>query len=74
MQERNIVQEVCMELNISQADLARELGITSGAVAKWNTVKMPKIAKKCLEYMLISHQQKIQLEKVKEFKNVLLNI
>jgi len=74
MQERNIVQEVCEELNISQAELAREFGITTSAISKWNTREMPKIAQKALEYMLKSHKQEKKLKTLKAFKNVLLSI
>ncbi len=66
----NIVQEVCKELGINQTELAKELGVTNGAISKWNK-EMPKVARKALEYKLELHRQKKQLEILKAFKGLL---
>ena len=69
----NIVQEVCKELGINQTELARELGVTTGAISQWNK-EIPKLARKALEYKLELHRQKKYLKFMKEFKQFLKEI
>jgi len=74
MEEKNIVKKVCEEMNISQSDLARQLDVTTSAIAQWSSKEVPKMARKTLEYMLKSYKQEQQLNAVREFYKVLHEI
>jgi len=74
MDETNMVKKVCKEMNISQSDLARQLDVTTAAVAQWGSKEIPKMAKKTLEFMLKSYKQEQQLNAIREFYRVLHEI
>ena len=73
IENKNIVKEVCEKLDINQSELAKELGVTTGAISKWNK-DTPKIAQKALEYMITIHNQEKQLKILKDFKKMIINI
>ena len=64
MSEENIVKQVCSELGITQADLARKLDVPQSTVGTWAQGKIPKMVEVALELMI----------EVKEKDEILLQI
>jgi DNA-binding XRE family transcriptional regulator len=65
--EENIVKQVCKELNINQAELARELGVSPATITDWNNGKIPKMAKLALKYMIENRELKKHLSNIRNF-------
>ena len=52
MEEQNIVKRVCLELGITQKELAEELDVPQPTVTRWSKGDIPKMTKIALELML----------------------
>lgn len=72
--EENIVKKVCKEFNISQAELSRQLDVSSATISDWAKGNIPKMAQMALELMLENKELKSHLENVKNFYNTLQKI
>lgn len=69
MAEENIVKRVCKELNITQAELGRQLDIPASTINTWASGKIPKMAEVALTLMLENKQQKEILEAIKKARD-----
>jgi len=65
--ELNIVKKTCKEFNINQAELSRQLDVTSATISEWANGNIPKMAKMSLELMIENKIIKQHLENVKKF-------
>lgn len=64
-EEQNIVKRVCLELGITQKELAEELGSHLTTVQKWaSSDDIPKMATKSLELLLENKKLKSKVEKI----------
>lgn len=63
-EKENIVKKVCAELNITQKELAEELGSHLTTVQKWASGDIPKMAIKSLELLLENKELKSKVEKI----------
>ncbi|EOA6139061.1 helix-turn-helix domain-containing protein [Campylobacter coli] len=69
MQKENIVKKVCKELNITQAELGRQLDVPASTINTWASGKIPKMAEVALTLMLENKQQKEILEAIKKARD-----
>ncbi|HED0572300.1 TPA: helix-turn-helix transcriptional regulator [Campylobacter coli] len=67
--EENIVKKVCKELNITQAELGRQLDVPASTINTWASGKIPKMAEVALTLMLENKQQKEILEAIKKARD-----
>ncbi|HHD0182637.1 TPA: helix-turn-helix domain-containing protein [Campylobacter jejuni] len=67
--EENIVKRVCKELNITQAELGRQLDVPASTINTWASGKIPKMAEVALTLMLENKQQKEILEAIKKARD-----
>ena len=51
-EEQNIVKKVCKELNITQAELARQLEVSPATISDWAKGNIPKMAEMALLLIL----------------------
>ncbi len=70
MQE-NIVQKVCKELNINQAELAKKLKVSRSTITDWNKGNIPKMTQYALELLIENIELKTQLKTVKDFYDIM---
>jgi len=70
----NIVKKVCKELNITQKELAEMLDVQPSAVSNWNKGDIPKIVKIALELLIENKQCKEKLQKIKNIRDVIMNL
>ncbi|ECR3172075.1 helix-turn-helix domain-containing protein [Campylobacter jejuni] len=68
-EKENIVKKVCKELNITQAELGRQLDIPASTINTWASGKIPKMAEVALTLMLENKQQKEILEAIKKARD-----
>ncbi|ENZ3883873.1 helix-turn-helix domain-containing protein [Campylobacter coli] len=69
MEKENIVKKVCKELNITQAELGRQLDVPASTINTWASGKIPKMAEVALTLMLENKQQKEILEAIKKARD-----
>ncbi len=62
MNNDNIVKKVCSELNITQKQLADELGVPPTTLSNWAKGDIPKMTKMALELMLENKELKYKLD------------
>ncbi|ABS43679.1 XRE family transcriptional regulator [Campylobacter jejuni] len=62
MEKENIVKEVCKELNITQAELGRQLDVPASTINTWATTKIPKMAELALNLLIENKTLKEKLE------------
>ncbi|HEC3299092.1 TPA: helix-turn-helix transcriptional regulator [Campylobacter jejuni] len=67
--KENIVKKVCKELNITQAELGRQLDVPASTINTWASGKIPKMAEVALTLMLENKQQKEILEAIKKARD-----
>lgn len=67
--KENIVKRVCKELNITQAELGRQLDVPASTINTWASGKIPKMAEVALTLMLENKQQKEILEAIKKARD-----
>ncbi|CEF57722.1 TPA: helix-turn-helix transcriptional regulator [Campylobacter jejuni] len=67
--KENIVKKVCKELNITQAELGRQLDVPASTINTWASGKIPKMAEVALTLMLENKQQKEILEIIKKARD-----
>jgi len=67
--EDNIVKRVCKELNITQAELGRQLDVPASTIGTWASGKIPKMAEVALTLMLENKEQKEILEAIKKARD-----
>lgn len=60
---------MCAELNITQAELGRQLDIPASTVGTWVSGKIPKMAEVALTLMLENKEQKEILEAIKKARD-----
>jgi len=70
----NIVKQVCQELGINQAELARLLEVSKSSITDWNKGNIPKMTKMALELLLENTKLKNQLKIVKEAHEIVRKI
>lgn len=70
----NIVKKVCKELNISQAELGRQLDVPSSTVGTWASGKIPKMAEVALTLMLENKQKDEILQAIKKSHEMIARI
>lgn len=68
-EKENIVKKVCKELNITQAELGRQLDVPASTINTWASGKIPKMAEVALTLMLENKQQKEILEAIKKARD-----
>ncbi|EAI8509705.1 XRE family transcriptional regulator [Campylobacter jejuni] len=68
-EKENIVKRVCKELNITQAELGRQLDVPASTINTWASGKIPKMAEVALTLMLENKQQKEILEAIKKARD-----
>ncbi|AQW87194.1 hypothetical protein CPIN18021_0348 [Campylobacter pinnipediorum subsp. caledonicus] len=69
MADENIVKKVCKELNITQAELGRQLDVPPSTIGTWASGKTPKMAEVALTLMLENKEQKEILEAIKKARD-----
>lgn len=67
--KENIVKKVCKELDITQAELGRQLDVPASTINTWASGKIPKMAEVALTLMLENKQQKEILEAIKKVRD-----
>ncbi|EOU2822789.1 MULTISPECIES: helix-turn-helix domain-containing protein [Campylobacter] len=67
--KENIVKKVCKELDITQAELGRQLDVPASTINTWASGKIPKMAEVALTLMLENKQQKEILEAIKKARD-----
>ncbi|AJC87771.1 helix-turn-helix domain-containing protein [Campylobacter insulaenigrae] len=67
--KENIVKKVCKELDITQAELGRQLDVPASTINTWASGKIPKMAEVALTLMLENKQQKEILETIKKARD-----
>lgn len=70
----NIVKKVCRELNVTQAELARQLEVSPATISDWAKGNIPKMAEMALSLILENKEIKQHLENVKNFYKTLQEI
>ncbi|MGM8975659.1 helix-turn-helix domain-containing protein [Campylobacter jejuni] len=65
--EENIVKKVCKELNITQAELGRQLDVPASTINTWASSKIPKMAELALNLLIENKTLKEKLEIFKLF-------
>jgi hypothetical protein len=65
----NIVKQVCSKLNITQAELGRQLDVPASTIGTWASGKIPKMAEVALTLMLENKEQKEILEAIKRARD-----
>lgn len=65
----NIVKQVCSKLNITQAELGRQLDVPASTIGTWASGKIPKMAEVALALMLENKEQKEILEAIKKARD-----
>ena len=70
--KRNVVKDICIELGITQKELAHILEVPEGTISSWAVKnEIPRLGKKAMEfYMLNAKNQKI-VDSYKNFMNLL---
>ncbi|EPA9303940.1 helix-turn-helix domain-containing protein [Campylobacter coli] len=68
-EKESIVKKVCKELNITQAELGRQLDVPASTINTWASGKIPKMAEVALTLMLENKQQKEILEAIKKARD-----
>lgn len=68
-EKENIVKKVCKELNITQAELGRQLDVPASTINTWASGKIPKMAEVALTLILENKQQKEILEAIKKARD-----
>ena len=74
MQKKNIVQEVCEELNISHAELAKKLKIGRSSISEWKngTRKIPNGTLLAMQLLIENNKLKKDLKVIEDFKKMLV--
>ncbi|QCD44419.1 XRE family transcriptional regulator [Campylobacter mucosalis] len=62
----NIVKKVCKNLQITQAELGRQLDVPASTIGTWASGKIPKMAEVALTLMLENKEQREILEAIKK--------
>lgn len=70
MDEQNIVKKVCLELGITQKELAEKFGISTSAISQWNE-DIPKTAQVALELLIENKKLKDDLSIIKKAHEIL---
>lgn len=70
-EEQNIVKKVCLELGITQKELAEELDVPIPTMARWSKGDIPKMTKIALELMLENKELKEKFEILKKAHKIL---
>jgi DNA-binding transcriptional regulator YiaG len=74
MDQENIVKKVCSELNITQAELGRQLDVPSSTVSTWSSGKIPKMAQVALELMIENRKKDNLLKCIKDGQKAINSI
>ncbi len=72
LEETNIVKKVCLELGITQKELAEKLATSKPTVERWSsTGEIPESSKKHLEILLENEELKKENQEIKKALSIL---
>lgn len=74
MEKENLVKKVCEQLNITQRDLAKELGVPESTMARWAGGDISQIGEIVLNLKLENHELKGIVDDFKKVRDIFLKL
>lgn len=72
--KKNVVKDVCIELEITQKELARILEVPEGTISSWAVKnEIPRLGKKAIEFYIQNNKNKKIVDSYKSFISLLNN-